>query len=150
VSEIGPIDPQSNVPKYIFIKLDKYTGPKFCLRSDIPIRMYTWLEYCPKTQLSWTRTNYPVALSFGITLHRSVGSSLSKAVIHIPENSLLNRQRPNLFFVGLSRVRTLKDILLADKFRPQIVQTRRVPAWVDEEKRLRELQANKRIKLEPT
>jgi hypothetical protein len=99
----------NTLPSAILIEFDQYTGPKIFDSNDyrhnwIPINPFD--AFCQLNQAS--RKQYPLRLGYALTIHKSQGQTLSKAVIDLgkKETSL------GLTFVALSRLKNYKDLLL--------------------------------------
>ena len=82
-----------------------------------------------------SRLQIPVRLTWAITVHKSQGLTLQKAMIDLGDREFA----AGLSFVAISRVRTLEDIL----FKPfnferlqRIKESRRLQERLDEEERL--------------
>ena len=71
ISEILTDKDEDGFPLAIFVKPDQYYGPRFSLRSDIPVCPIEFPEYDPVSKQTFIRRQYPIELSFGITIHKS-------------------------------------------------------------------------------
>lgn len=95
--------PSFNTPDVLMIEFDNFFGPT--IQNLVPITQITkhWIS----KSHNCTRKQFPIELTWAITIHKSQGSTLDKAVINIgdKETSL------GLTYVALSRVRSLNDIL---------------------------------------
>jgi ATP-dependent exoDNAse (exonuclease V) alpha subunit len=102
-------DSRNNLPQTILIEFDKYTGPTFFSTFHpkskwIPINSYNSYS----KNLGCSRTQFPLRLAYALTIHKSQGQTISKAVIDIGrvEKSL------GMSFVAFSRVKITKIIYL--------------------------------------
>jgi ATP-dependent DNA helicase PIF1 len=103
------ISSRNNLPQTIFIEFEHYTGPNFFLdfhpkKKWTPINSYN--SYAKN--LGCSRTQFPLRLAYALTIHKSQGQTISKAVIDIGrvEKSL------GMSFVAFSRVKNYKDYLV--------------------------------------
>ena len=90
-----------NLPIAVLVHFPNYSGPQF-LQSNpnsIPIPPITF-EWDSKS-----RQQLPLQLSYAITIHKSQGQTLQKAVIDLGKSELSS----GLTFVALSRLRKLQD-----------------------------------------
>jgi ATP-dependent DNA helicase PIF1 len=109
----------SALPSIILIRFDDYHGPDFphCDRGVIPVFPVTrQFQY---KGVACSRTQFPLRLAYAITVHKSQGLTLSRAVLN------LNRREhcPGLSYVAISRVKTLGGLLFEvpfdfDRFTP--------------------------------
>ena len=126
-----------HLPIVVLISFDNYKGPTITSLEDkrvvpIPPIRRTWNS---KSGASCSRLQIPVRLAWAITVHKSQGLTLRKAVIDLGENEFT----AGLSFVAVSRVRALEDLL----FKPfnferiqRIKDCTRLQERLDEEKRL--------------
>ena len=125
------------LPIAIHISFDKYTGPVITSSEGIKV-----VPIAP-IQRSWegkvgslcTRMQVPIRLAWAVTVHKSQGLTLDKAVIDIGNNEFT----AGLTFVAVSRVRELEDII----FKPfnferlqRIKECKRIRERKEEELRL--------------
>ncbi|CUS11222.1 unnamed protein product, partial [Tuber aestivum] len=74
-----------DLPKFLLVEIDSYTGPPF-------------LESAPK--------QFPITLAGAMTVQKSQGLTLDKAVIELGKREMVN----GLTFVAISRVRRIADL----------------------------------------
>ncbi len=100
---------EGSLPEAIFIEFDNYIGPKFFSADD---HRHNWIPinpgdvYCKYHQAS--RQQYPIRLAYALTIHKSQGATLDKAVIDLGTSE----QTLGLTFVALSRLKKFKDFLI--------------------------------------
>ena len=105
-------DPSLTLPAVILIKFDEYAGPDFpnCPPGLIPVFPVTrQFEY---KGASCSRTQFPLRLAYAITVHKSQGLTLSKAVLNLNQRE----HCLGLSYVAVSRVKTLKGVLFEVPF----------------------------------
>ncbi|CAF0886973.1 unnamed protein product [Brachionus calyciflorus] len=129
-----------NLPEAILIEFSEYSGPQFFdddepeKKNIIPINPISF--YC-KT-VNATRTQIPIRLGYGMTIHKSQGQTLTKAIIDLgkSEKSL------GLTFVALSRLKNINDFIIVpfpyDRL-TKIKNSINLIPRLNEEKRLNEL-----------
>ena len=97
------------MPQAVVVQFPSFKGQS-CL-PDVPncvaIKVET-AEWWVRGQRN-SRTQFPLKLGWAITVHKSQGLTLSKAVIDLNNASWA----PGLHFVALSRVCRLEDLILA-------------------------------------
>lgn len=98
-----------NLPYVLMVEFDNFTGP-FMRENMFPLRPVTnkwWDEsvYCSRKQ-------FPVHLSYALTIHKSQGLTLNKAVIDLGSGELF----AGMTYVALSRVRSLNDLIIEKGF----------------------------------
>jgi ATP-dependent DNA helicase PIF1 len=127
-----------NLPKCILIEFDCYSGPAF-------------LENCPKVvpvvplTRSWSsgpvcsRTQYPIQLGWALTIHKSQGMTLEKAVVELGKKEF----SIGISFVAISRVKKINTLLFKSSFDlvrlSKIKYSVRMTARLVEEQRLNSL-----------
>jgi ATP-dependent exoDNAse (exonuclease V) alpha subunit len=128
-------NPQSHLPAVVFVKFDGYSGPETPgWEGTDP----TWVPIVPsvarwenKSGKSLTRTQIPLTMAWGITIHKSQGLTLEKAVIELGRADF----SAGLSFVAISRVKTLKGLTFRTRFPHTRLQK---PKETDSMKMLRE------------
>ncbi|PSN58430.1 hypothetical protein C0J52_02808 [Blattella germanica] len=98
----GEQDNQSNLPLCIMVHFPRYTGP-VCYGNTIPIVPFS---------VSFKKINFPIQLAYVISIHRSQGIILEKAVIDIGPNEFALV----MTYVALSRVKAIDGLILDPSF----------------------------------
>ena len=125
------------LPIAVLISFDNYKGHTICsLEGErvvpiAPVRR-TWND---NSNLSCSRLQIPVRLAWAITVHKSQGLTLKKAIIDLGKSEFV----AGLSFVAVSRVRALEDII----FKPfsferlqRVKESKRLEERIKEENRL--------------
>jgi len=110
-------DPRRDLPSVVFVDFNPgYTGP------DNPGTWEgidpQWVPIVPSTSewerngVTCSRKQFPLVLAWAITIHKSQGLSLDRAVIDIGSSDF----SPGLSFVAISRVRTLRGLAFREYF----------------------------------
>jgi ATP-dependent DNA helicase PIF1 len=102
----------STLPSIVLVKFDEYAGPDFpgCNPGVVPVFPASrQFEY---KGVSCSRTQFPLRLAYAMTVHKSQGLTLSRAVLN------LNRREHSLglSYVAVSRVKTLAGVLFEVPF----------------------------------
>ena len=94
------------LPDFVVCHFPEYRGPAYAGPSTVPIApvQRTWLH----DNKTYTRVNLPLALAWALTIHKSQGLTLEKAVVDIGHSD----RSAGLSFVAMSRVRALADLRL--------------------------------------
>jgi ATP-dependent exoDNAse (exonuclease V) alpha subunit len=97
-----------NLPIAVTVNFPEYTGPPFMASKPkcIPIAPLTFQWHNGSTQLS--RQQLPLRLSYAITIHKSQGQTLTKAVIDIGDREMA----AGCTFVAISRMKRLSDCII--------------------------------------
>ena len=98
-----------NLPIVVTVKFDSYSGPTLP-DGTVPITPLrrTWFS----TTKPCSRLQIPLKLAWAVTIHKSQGLTLDKAVIDIGKKEFST----GLTFVACSRVRQLTDLLFVPPF----------------------------------
>jgi ATP-dependent DNA helicase PIF1 len=107
---VYPIEKSQHcLPSAIFVEFKFYKGPKFFLEND---DRKDWIPINPLTAYNNThncsRTQLPIRLAYALTIHKSQGQTIDKAVIDLGKSE----QSLGLTFVALSRLRNFRDFLI--------------------------------------
>ena len=94
-----------HLPIAVLVHFYDYSGPAFIANKPkcIPIPPHTFEWSAGSTRLS--RQQIPLRLCYAITIHKSQGQTLNKAVIDIGDKEMAAGST----FVAISRLRSLKD-----------------------------------------
>ena len=106
---------RGKLPDFVLVEMDHYSGPPFLQQHPrtVPIAPYQGnFEY---KGASCIRIQVPLVLSWAITIHKSQGMTLDKAVIDIGRKEMAN----GLTFVAVSRVRRIGDIAFSTTYNMQ-------------------------------
>ncbi|KAF5195646.1 Atp-dependent dna helicase pif1 [Thalictrum thalictroides] len=125
-----------DIPLAIMVDFDSYCGLPFRSGTNIvPIAPQT-SNWKTSSGTSCQRNQLPVVLSWAITVHKSQGLTLDRAVVDIGEKESLG-----LTFVALSRTRKLSDLAFSPMFTferlHKIGKCAGLKPRLDEEERLR-------------
>jgi len=115
VWEQAVTDPRKQAPFALLVDFDGYDGPEFVLdpqtsRKLVPIFRST--RDFQRGSQACTRTQFPITVAYAITIHKSQGIGVSKAVLNLKSKDFA----PGLTYVAISRVRTLRGILFEEAF----------------------------------
>ena len=110
---------REEAPSVIAVEFDSYEGPAMCpegfsidgapeginYANVVPI--FQSVRDFPKGRISCTRTQFPLTIAYAITVHKSQGMTVARAVLDISAQDF----QPGLSYVAVSRVKTLKGLL---------------------------------------
>jgi hypothetical protein len=126
--ELGQ-DPNTSLPFAVLITFDGYSGPAFpgCDAGVVPV--FANLGRFEYRGVACTRRQFPLRLAYGITVHKSQGLTLSKAVMNLAtkEHAL------GLSYVAVSRVKTLQGLLFECPFDYDHFQVKETNTFKDRE-----------------
>jgi ATP-dependent exoDNAse (exonuclease V) alpha subunit len=111
----GCTDPRSESPLALLAYFDSYKGP--CVTQSlaghpvVPI-FRSVREYMVENALC-TRTQFPLTIAYAITIHKSQGITVDRAVLNLGSSKDF---APGLTYVAVSRVKTLGGILFEEPF----------------------------------
>lgn len=97
-------------PLCIMVKFESYSGPLYNHCNILPIPPVT--VTFRKGPMSFTRKQFPLQLAYAISIHRSQGLTLDKAVVHIGEKEFAL----GMTYVALSRVRNIQGLFIDPAF----------------------------------
>jgi ATP-dependent DNA helicase PIF1 len=102
----------STLPSIILIKFDDYNGPDFpqCDPGIVPV--FTATRQFEYKGVPCSRTQFPLRLAYAITVHKSQGLTLSRAVLNLNQRE----HCLGLSYVAVSRVKTLAGVLFEVPF----------------------------------
>jgi ATP-dependent DNA helicase PIF1 len=106
---IWEADQDSNIilPFTILIQFDEYSGPVFpgCNAGIVPV--FTELNQFNYKSAPCTQMQFPLHLTYAITIYKSQGLTLSKVVL----NLAMKKHTLGLSYVAVSQVKTLQGLL---------------------------------------
>ena len=107
-------DPSREAPFAVLVAFRGYTGPSWGSDSDgtpiVPIFRAHRDFY--KGATTCRRTQFPLTLSYAITIHKAQGMTLGKVVLNLAEPDFA----AGLTYVAISRVKTLSGLLFEEPF----------------------------------
>ena len=126
-----------DLPIAVMVLFDSYSGPTF---PDGTIPIAPLRRYWSSSGGQCSRLQLPLKLAWAVTIHKSQGLTLDKAVIDVGKRDFST----GLIFVACSRVRQLQDLLFTPPFTFQrlaaLSNSRRLEERQEEDKRLQSLQ----------
>lgn len=112
----GVETPRETLPFVILVKMDSYTG-RACFpdRPEIPrdvVPVFLVQREFLRGTVLCTRTQFPCTIAYAITVHKSQGATLAKAVLDISGRDFAS----GLTYVAVSRVTRLDGIMFSVSF----------------------------------
>ena len=101
--------PGKDLPTAVLVDFPDYRGPRWSQNAPptvVPVGLATAHHNSDENQ---TRVNFPLDLAYGLTVYKSQGLTLSKAVLHLQTDE---GQQGGRTYVGMSRVRDINDLCL--------------------------------------
>ena len=107
------------MPLIMLIKFDEYHGPDFPHYDLGVIPVFPATRQFEYKGVACSRTQFPLRLAYAITVHKSQGLTLSRAVLNLNQRE----HCLGLSYVAVSRVKTLSGVLFElpfdfDRFKP--------------------------------
>ncbi|XP_065837259.1 ATP-dependent DNA helicase pif1-like [Oscarella lobularis] len=98
------------LPTAVVVQMDKYDGPTWGGERCVPICPIerTWPSSTGNRKSSCKRRQLPIQLAWAVTVHKSQGLTLDRAVIDIGKREFA----PGITYVGFSRVRHINHCLI--------------------------------------
>ena len=129
-----------NLPIATLVHFPHYTGPPFMLSKPqcVPIPPIVFEWHNGTSTLS--RQQLPLRLSYAMTIHKSQGQTMSKAVIDIGNKEMA----AGCTFVALSRLKTLSGLLIQPmsfERLKSIGNLKRIHQRITEEEQLKQIAA---------
>jgi hypothetical protein len=103
------MDFRKESPFVILVEFDGYSGP-FLEGNSVPI-FRSVREFTHGSKLC-QRVQFPLTVAYAITIHKSQGITLKKAVMNLAEKDFA----PGLSYVAVSRVKTLDGLMFEESF----------------------------------
>jgi ATP-dependent DNA helicase PIF1 len=102
-------DPRSEPPFAILVKFDKYTGPAFFLQPELSnvVPIFQVTRDFLYGNVACTRKQFALIVAYSITVHKSQGMTLDKAVLDISQRDFA----AGLSYVAVSRVKRLDGLM---------------------------------------
>jgi ATP-dependent DNA helicase PIF1 len=118
-------DSRQEAPFVLLIKMDKYDGPAcFPGCEAIPANVVLIFQSTRDFQYGGTacsRRQFPLTLAYAITIHKSQGATLEKAVLDISQRDF----QSGLTYVAISRVTSLQGLMFDVPFSLDQLQVKR-------------------------
>ena len=117
------------LPSLILIRFDSYQGPGFpgCPPGILPV--FPVRRQFDYKKIPCSRTQFPLRLAYAITVHKSQGLTLDKAVMNLAQKE----HCLGLSYVAVSRVKTWKGLLFERSFDFKRFEHRESPTSRDRE-----------------
>jgi ATP-dependent DNA helicase PIF1 len=105
-------DPSSSLPSVILVKVDDYEGPAFPDCGDGIVPVFAATRQFEFKGAACSRTQFPMRLAYAITVHKSQGLTLQRAVMDLSKRE----HTLGLAYVALSRVKSIRGVLFERSF----------------------------------
>lgn len=102
--------PPDQMPRVIMVRFENCCPSTYANSGCIPIPPIT--KFWKSGNINCSRKQFPLQLAFAITIHKSQGLTLDKAVVDIGEKET----SVGLTYVAFSRVKTLEGLALYRRF----------------------------------
>ena len=121
----------------VMVAFDRYTGPPFSSGDNnsplttadgqavVPI-LPVWTNFF-RVNKACSRTQFPLIVSYAITLHKSQSITVDKVVTDLSSRDF----QPGLSYVALSRVKTLGGLMIDTPFDRESLHVNRAPAGME-------------------
>ncbi|RFU26990.1 Nucleoside-triphosphate phosphatase, partial [Scytalidium lignicola] len=106
---VTTVDFRKEPPFVILVEFDKYSGPSL-EGNSVPIFRST-REFMHGSTVC-QRVQFPLTVAYAITIHKSQGITVEKAVLNLVEKDFA----PGLSYVAVSRVKTLDGLMFEESF----------------------------------
>ena len=107
-------DVKKDLPQALLVAVDRYNGPTLFTSSNgkrvVPI-FPTFREW-EGSKGTCSRRQFPIVLAFALTIHKSQGLTLDRAVLDISRKE----RTTGLTYVGVSRVKKLSGLIFERGF----------------------------------
>ncbi|OXV06635.1 hypothetical protein Egran_05597, partial [Elaphomyces granulatus] len=122
--EIDVENPREQPPLALLVHFDKYDGPALCETEGMKlVPIFRLATEWSNGSVFCRRTQFPMVLAYAITIHKSQGLTVNKAVLRIGSRKDF---APGLTYVGISRVKSLHGLIFEEAF--DLERLRMVPS----------------------
>ena len=110
-------------PAFVLVEFKDYDGPAFleCHGDKNPMAKFVPVPYCSARVEAGKdyceRIHIPLKLAWAVTIHKSQGMSLDKAVLELGKSD----GQTGLSFVAVSRLRKLEGLLFESRFNCRVL-----------------------------
>ena len=126
----------NDFPLTILVNFKKYRGPAFISSNPTVVPLYPIMATWKDSTTLCTRLQFPLTLSWSMTVHKCQGLTLDKVVVDLGKKET----SCGISFVAVSRIRNIKDILFHPPFDferlRKISQSKNLKDRIAEERRL--------------
>jgi hypothetical protein len=105
-------DPSVSMPSLLLIHFPEYSGPDFPIYGSKIIPIFPVIRQFDFKGATCTRMQFPLRLAYAITVHKSQGLTLLRAVLNIDQKE----HCLGLSYVAVSRVKTLHGLIFESSF----------------------------------